>query len=349
MVLADSYAAHSPFQKYEEIPFIPKGRQVRPEWEHVSSWTCEREVRPGKYVLRDYDFEKPSVDLSVRTACERPHECADYEIFDYPGAYTAREDGDKYARIRMEELHARYELVSAETNARGLAVGCLFNLTGHPRADQNREYLVVKATHEFKAEEYESGDSSGVSYGCGFTALHSKQPFRAKQITPMPVVQGPQTAIVVGPAGDEIYMDDHGRVKVQFHWDRYGKLDENSSCWMRVSHPWAGKGWGAVSTPRIGQEVIVDFLEGDPDQPIITGRVYNGEQKQPHGGVVSGLKSNTHKGWTIRQGRRKSPFMASTIWAQRSCMIRRRPLTTIGPIKSTSMIQRRLEIIRRRA
>ncbi len=114
------------------------------------------------------------------------------------------------------------------------------------------------------------------------------------------MVQGPQTAIVVGPAGEEIFTDKYGRVKVQFHWDRYGKRDENSSCWVRVSHPWAGKGWGAVSIPRIGQEVVVDFLEGDPDQPLITGRVYNAEQMPPYGlpsgAVVSGIKTNSTKG-----------------------------------------------------
>ena len=130
--------------------------------------------------------------------------------------------------------------------------------------------------------------------------MSTKQQFRPRRTTPKPFVQGPQTAVVVGPAGDEIYTDKYGRVKVQFHWDRYGKKDENSSCWIRVSQPWAGKGWGAVSTPRIGQEVIVDFLEGDPDQPIITGRVYNAESQPPFGfpagAVLSGIKSQTHKG-----------------------------------------------------
>jgi type VI secretion system secreted protein VgrG len=130
--------------------------------------------------------------------------------------------------------------------------------------------------------------------------MPSAQQFRPKRITPKPFVQGPQTAVVVGPGGEEIYTDKYGRVKVQFHWDRRGKKDENSSCWIRVSHPWAGKGWGSVATPRIGQEVIVDFLEGDPDQPIITGRVYNAEQLPPFGfpagAVVSGIKSDTHKG-----------------------------------------------------
>jgi type VI secretion system secreted protein VgrG len=296
LILADSYAAHSPFPQYQQLPFIPKGRPVRPEQEYIRTWTCDCEIRPGKYVLDDFNFEKPSLDISVRHSCEHPHDFADYEMFDYPGSYISKADGDHYVRMRVEELHARHELVNAETNARGVAVGHLVTLTNHPRSDQNREYLIVAATHELKAESYETTEAPGASYECTFTALHSKQPFRPERITPKPFVKGPQTAMVVGPAGDEIHDDEHARVKVQFHWDRHGKSDENSSCWIRVSQPWAGMGWGSVSTPRIGQEVIVDFLEGDPDRPIITGRVYNGENRPPHGGSVSGLKTKTHKG-----------------------------------------------------
>src|SRR6185369_13384756 len=170
-------------------------------------------------------------------------------------------------------------------------------LEDFPREDQNREYLIVAANYDLRFGDYEAlPGGSGTDYRCSFVAMPSKQQFRPKRATPKPFVQGPQTAVVVGPAGDEIYKDSYGRVKVQFHWDRYGKKDENSSCWIRVSQMWAGKGWGSVSTPRIGHEVIVDFLEGDPDQPIILGSVHNAENKPPHGGVVSGLKSNTHKG-----------------------------------------------------
>ena len=182
------------------------------------------------------------------------------------------------------------------------AVGSLFELVDYPRTDQNREYLIVSASHQIESDAYSSGGGSEAEevYSCSFTALHSKQPFRPARTTPKPMVQGPQTAIVVGPSGDEIYTDEYGRVKVQFHWDRYGKHDENSSCWVRVSHPTAGKNWGAVQIPRIGQEVIVDFLEGDPDRPIITGRVYNADQMPPFGlpgsGMVSGMKSNSTPG-----------------------------------------------------
>ena len=161
--------------------------------------------------------------------------------------------------------------------------------------------MLTSVTHTAEEHGYESAGGGGApSYSNSFTCIPAAVPFRPPRMTPRPVVQGSQTAEVVGPKGEEIYTDKYGRVKVQFHWDREGKKDENSSCWIRVSQPWAGKGWGSVSIPRIGQEVIVDFLEGDPDQPIITGRVYNGELMPPYtlpaGGVVSGMKSNSTKG-----------------------------------------------------
>jgi type VI secretion system secreted protein VgrG len=182
-------------------------------------------------------------------------------------------------------------------------VGALFKLEKCPRADQDGEHLAVSASYELEYSDYEAmPDRGGAEYRCHFVAMPSKQQFRPRRQTSKPFVHGPQTAVVVGPAGDEIYTDKYGRVKVLFHWDREGEKtkDENCSCWIRVSHPWAGKGWGSVATPRIGQEVIVDFLEGDPDQPIITGRVYNAENQPPFGfpagAVLSGYKSQTHKG-----------------------------------------------------
>ena len=178
----------------------------------------------------------------------------------------------------------------------------MFNLIDYPRDDQNRQYLITGANYTLQSDEYESRPSLEESpvFRCSLTTIDAEVPYRPPRITPKPFVQGPQTAIVTGKAGEEIWTDKYGRVKIQFHWDRYGKRDENSSCWVRVSHPWAGKGWGAVAIPRIGQEVIVEFLEGDPDQPIITGRVYNGDSMPPYGlpdsAVISGLKSNSTKG-----------------------------------------------------
>jgi len=303
LVLSDSYSAHNTLPGYEKIPYFPPDEHDRRERDHIFDWRLVQDLQPVTYALNDFDFKMPSKKLRSSAAVERQHAEARYEIYDYPGAYVESANGDDYARIRIEELQAQYETVQGHGNARGLAVGALFELMNYPREDQNREYLIVSAAHELRSNEYESDRAGGTpdtNYACRFNAMEARQPFRPLRTTPKPIVQGPQTAIVVGKAGEEIWTDKYGRVKVQFHWDRYGKNDENSSCWVRVSHPWAGKNWGAVSIPRIGQEVIVDFLEGDPDQPIITGRVYNGEQMPPYGlpagGVVSGIKSNTHKG-----------------------------------------------------
>jgi type VI secretion system secreted protein VgrG len=161
-------------------------------------------------------------------------------------------------------------------------VGRLFTLTNAPRGDQARDYLIVGASYDLRDNAYESSPEEPVTYRCGFTVLQSKQQFRPARITPRPIVRGTQTAMVVGPDGEEIYCDQYGRIKVLFHWDRYGKGDENSSCWIRVSQNLSGKRWGMVFIPRIGQEVIVDFLEGDPDRPIVIGAVYNGLEMPPY-------------------------------------------------------------------
>jgi type VI secretion system VgrG family protein len=301
VVLTDSTGKHTPSPGYDTLPFIAPDQLVRPELEHISSWDFSREIQPGVYVHDDYDLERPSVELKTTKILSRGYTPSDYEIYDYPGHYLQKADGEQYAGVRIDEYGSQFETAQAVTNARGVCVGSLFTLEDCPREDQNCEHLVLAASYDLEFSDYEAmPEGSGTSYRCSFVAMSSKQQFRPRRRTPKPFVQGPQTAVVVGPSGDEIYTDKYGRVKVQFHWDRYGKKDENSSCWIRVSHPWAGKGWGAVSTPRIGQEVIVDFLEGDPDQPIITGRVYNAENQPPFGfpagAVISGVKSDTHKG-----------------------------------------------------
>jgi type VI secretion system secreted protein VgrG len=302
LVLSDSISAHAPYPDYEKLPFFPPDEHLRRVRDHIFDWTLERKIQPGVYALNEYDFTRPKATMQVKSSIQRNHAHTSLEIFDYPGEYPDTSDGENYVRARIEELHVEHEQVHGQGNARGLAAGSLFELTDYPREDQNQEYLIISATHQIASEAYTSGNAEGTGqdYTCIFTALHSKQSFRPARTTPKPKVHGPQTAVVVGPSGDEIHTDKYGRVKIQFHWDRYGKLDENSSCWVRVSHPTAGKGWGAVQIPRIGQEVIVDFLEGDPDQPIIMGRVYNANQMPPYelpgSGMVSGMKSNSTPG-----------------------------------------------------
>ena len=187
--------------------------------------------------------------------------------------------------MRIEELQSRYEVVHGVTNARGLAAGFTFTLANSPRKDQNRSYLTTSASYHLNGYKYGSGSggNEGELFACQFTAIDSTKPFRSARVTPKPLIQGPQTAMVVGASGEEIHTDQYGRIIVQFHWDRYGKADENSSCWVRVSQAfWAGKKYGSMHIPRVGHEVIVEFLEGDPDLPIVTGRVYNADGMPPY-------------------------------------------------------------------
>jgi type VI secretion system secreted protein VgrG len=256
---------------------------------------------PNKYAVQDFDFENPKVNLLSKYNKDIGHAwpIEDPEIFDYPGEYVRREDGNLYAEIRLQELLCQRERMHASGECRGLSPGCTFTLNDYPREDQNKEYLTVSIEHEMNNHEFMSGELEGKTvYRCELEVLAvDKMPFRTPRKTPKPKVQGPQTAIVVGPAGDEIYTDEYGRVKVQFHWDRYGLNDENSSCWVRVSQIWAGARWGGIHIPRIGQEVVVSFLEGDPDRPLITGSVYNANCMPPYALTTnktqSGIKSRS--------------------------------------------------------
>jgi type VI secretion system secreted protein VgrG len=301
LVLADSYGAHDRYPNYAEICCNPSNRPIHTE--HISYLDVRKKVLPGVVALNDFNFEKPKADLKAKGPKTRPHTKSDFEIYDYPGDYREQDLGDTYARKRIEELQSEYEVSSGRGNAAGLAVGYLFNLRDHPRTRQNREHLVTNATYEMWSEEFETGSGLGAGeqpFLVSFSTIDGQEQFRPIRSTPKPIISGPQTATVVGKAGEEIWTDRYGRVKVQFHWDRYGRKDENSSCWIRVSQGWAGKQWGAIYIPRIGQEVIVEFLEGDPDRPIITGRVYNADAMPPYElpaeKTKSTLKSCSSKG-----------------------------------------------------
>ncbi|WP_088278621.1 type VI secretion system Vgr family protein [Ideonella sp. A 288] len=280
LVLVDAAAAHPVAAGCADLPFYGNAGQVSSDVEYISDWHFARSVETGRTALSSYDFEKPSALLGADQAQVRGHSLADHEQFDWQGDYTQAGEGQHLAGVRLEELQSRHEHLSGATNAHGLAVGQRFGLSRHPREDLNTTYLCLHAHITAQVNAEESGQAAG-QFHCSFSALPATQQFRPPRTTPKPFVQGPQTAVVVGPAGQEIFTDQYGRVKVQFHWDRYGQRNESSSCWVRTSSPWAGKSFGFVQVPRIGQEVVVDFLEGDPDQPLITGRVYNAEQMPP--------------------------------------------------------------------
>ena len=302
LVLADAYGAHTTVPGYASIPYYPKDEQQR-ERDHMHNWHLAQQVQPGSLELNDYDFQRPSASIDVRSAMPRPHTAGDYPLYDYPGTYVQSQDGEHYARTRIEALQTLHEQIEFSGNARGLGSGHLFSLTGFSRQDQNREYLIVGIRYHITQESLESGGGSGAAqFSSSLNCIDAQQSFRPLASTHRPIVKGPQTALVVGPKGEEIWTDQYGRVKVHFYWDRHDQSNENSSCWIRVSQSWAGKNWGSMQIPRIGQEVIVSFLEGDPDRPIITGRVYNAEQTVPYdlpeNATQSGMKSRSSKGGT---------------------------------------------------
>lgn len=297
LVLANDSAAHDPCPNQKTAKYDFRGGNVVYE-DVVTEWYYQEEYRTGAWAQTDYNFETPSTSLAVKVNGKNS-----YEIYDYPGEHRVRSDGDRLAKIRLQEQTVPANVSHGSSGCRYFGSGYLFSLADHYRSDLNQQYLLTSVHHTAsQGAGFQVGGQGGeeLTYRNSFECMPSSTPFRPQRVTPQPFVQGCQTAVVVGPGGEEIYTDKYGRVKVQFHWDREGKKNENSSCWIRVSHPWAGKGWGAISVPRIGQEVIVDFLEGDPDQPIITGRVYNAEQLPPFGmpggAVVSGIMSNSTKG-----------------------------------------------------
>ncbi len=301
LVLCDGIGAHAPFPGYASVPFYgPDAAHSDEEKDHFDQWLASQAVDPGIYVTDEYDFKKPKADLSLNEPKVREHSNASYEIFEFPGGYTELGDGRHYTRVRMEELQHLHKSVNGAGHVRGAAPGYLLSLTNHKRGDQNQQYLVTAVDYALSDNQYEADGSGSYDVRISMTATPSSEPYRPKRLTPKPHTTGPESAKVVGPKGEEIYTDKYGRVKVQFHWDRYGKEDENSSCWIRVSNGWAGSGFGSVYIPRIDQEVLVDFIGGDPDRPIVTSRLYNEDNmpawELPKHKTQSGTQTRWSKG-----------------------------------------------------
>ncbi|QVN21775.1 type VI secretion system tip protein TssI/VgrG [Burkholderia pyrrocinia] len=303
LMLSDAMSSHTALPGYETIPYIARDRTAIADEEHVDGWLPAQEVSVGKHQTTDYDYTKPRADLSTQKVDPRGHDHDSFASFEWPGGYRDDAPGAHYSRVRLEEQQAEHERASADTDVRGAAPGYLFTLAHCPRADQNREYLIVRCQYRFQENAYASDQGAeAVVHQTMMLVQPSSLPFRSPRETPRPRTNGPQTATVVGPPGEEIWTDQYGRVKLQFRWDRYGQSNQDSSCWVRVSSPWAGGGFGGVQIPRVGDEVVVDFLNGDPDEPIVTGRVYNGEKMPPWGlpgsATQSGLLSRSSPGGT---------------------------------------------------
>jgi type VI secretion system secreted protein VgrG len=301
MVLADTSLGCPAMPGEARIVFRTASKMVASS-EYVHEFTSQLEVQPSAIALRDFNFVRPAQDLTASSSDDEAE--TTLEVYDYPGGYEASGTGKALAKVRLEELRARVELATGASSCRRLRTGHTLELGEHPVDSFNRSYLVLSARHVGRQPEVllsgEAPSDSKESYRNTFTCLPAKVPYRPPRTTPRPLIPGAQTAIVVGPAGEEIHTDEHGRIKVQFHWDREGARDDKSSCWIRVSQAWAGPGWGSLYLPRIGQEVVVEFLEGDPDRPLVTGSVYNGQNPPPialpDDKTQSTLRSNSSPG-----------------------------------------------------
>jgi type VI secretion system secreted protein VgrG len=302
LVLCDNGSEHQP------VPSQAKARLTRTVMENdrqldvITAFSVGHELRPSRYALGAFNFETPNTNLGVNVESVYASPTgAKPEIYDFPGGYGKRPDGETLVRLRIEEEEAQALQIRGASTCRAFRTGFRFELTDHPRKELNQGYAITSITHQVYEPQFGSkSDEEEPAYVNRFTCLPLNVPFRARRVTARPLIHGVQTAIVVGKKGEDLWVDKHGRVKVQFHWDREGKRDENSSCWVRVAQNWAGKRFGAMFLPRVGQEVLVEFVEGDPDQPLITGRLYNGEQTPPYDlpaeQTKSTIKSSNLKG-----------------------------------------------------
>ncbi len=281
LVLADAISAHKACPDSPLVEWHQEGLKLDKEFIHTI--TANESLRTGQWVLDDFDFTKPRSLLANTVANPRETGHATYEHYEWPGDYFDKSEGEMLTRIRMEAQRSPGSRVLGGGNIRTLMTGYTFTLENYPTAEVNQEYLLMQTLLFVQDNAQHSGQDQHFTFSTRFELHPTREVFRPQRTVSKPHTKGPQSAIVTGPAGQEIWTDQYGRVKVQFGWDRYGKMDENSTCWIRVSYPWAGKGFGMIQIPRIGQEVLVDFKNGDPDLPIIVGRTYNQDTMPPWG------------------------------------------------------------------
>ncbi|HDZ9333984.1 TPA: type VI secretion system effector VgrG, partial [Aeromonas dhakensis] len=269
--------------------FFNLGNRSPEQGPYVRQFHYREAVRPSDVELKDYSFKTPAYGLShKKVGVELAHQRDTYQHFDYPGRYKEDPSGKAFAQHRLDALRNDAVAGQAKSNCAALQPGQSFSLTEHPNSSLNTDWQIVRIQHtglQPQALEEEGGSGPTV-YHNEFGVVKASTTWRARIGSPeaphKPMVDGPQIAMVVGPDGEEIYCDEHGRVKLQFPWDRYGSSNDQSSCWVRVSQGWAGGQYGMMAIPRIGHEVIVSFLEGDPDQPIVTGRTYHATNRPPY-------------------------------------------------------------------
>jgi type VI secretion system secreted protein VgrG len=282
LILADFPGSHQPLANHASIRFVSASKKSMAGEESIHHWEDAGAIKTGRYVTDDYFFKTPSAELQQTRNDPKNPTHGDHEIYHWGQGFTNGGHGAHLTKVELEALQNKHAFAEGSTSVRGMAPGYTFTMFQHPDASLNIDYLVTGTAYHFQENPYASGDAGDhPNWKIDFTAQKSSDQYRAAKVTNWPYVGGPHTAVVVGPKGKELWCDEHGRVKVQFPWDRYGKSDENSSCWIRVSSPWAGSNYGGIHVPRIGQEVLVEYINGEVNRPIITGRVYNAEQMPP--------------------------------------------------------------------
>ncbi|NHV90791.1 type VI secretion system tip protein VgrG [Cronobacter dublinensis] len=281
LVITDSPFKHRPLQGYDIINWNIPANKTPANAEGIHSWRISGAITPSLYSHDDYDFRKPRARLFEARENPRSFAARKAEIYDWPGRYTDHQHGQNYVKVRQQELESKHEQMSGSANSLGIAPGFTFRFAGAPRREDEGEYLTVRATYLLTENPYTSSAETPAIHQIDFDVVSADLNWRPQRNTPWPRTYGPQTAEVVGPQGEPIWTDKYGRVKVKFRWDRYSETDDSCSCWVRVSSTWAGWKYGGMQIPRVGEEVVVDFINGDPDRPIITGRVYNEESMPP--------------------------------------------------------------------
>ncbi|WP_370260999.1 type VI secretion system Vgr family protein [Limnobacter sp.] len=283
MVLVDAMSAHLPYPGYESLLYDPAhGASRMPAGERIQSLVLRKSIEPPRHAHTDYNFQTPSLSLlSHSEGATQPHN-KPYEVFEYPGEFDNPSAGLAYSKLRHEESLARQMTYKGQTSARGVASGFVLQIECDDTPLLNTQVLVTATQITLHEADPEAVEGMQSLFDCSFEAIHKDQTFRPPRLSRKPFVKGPLPALVVGPAGREIHTDEFGRIKIQFYWDRYGERNEHSSCWVRVAFPAAGQGWGIIAIPRIGQEVVVSFEDGDPDRPLVTAVAYNAAQHVPY-------------------------------------------------------------------
>jgi type VI secretion system secreted protein VgrG len=291
MVLADSGSAHVAKPGGTNLKFYTSNIDQLREQDAINDLVPSRRFRSGKFSFKDYDYHVPTKSMLSEGEAGESYANSALEVYSYPGRYVEKSDGDALAKVRLEAEQALDKRVMVEGNAASCVPGFLTTVAEHPVSSLNKEYLIVRANHVYKSSNYKAGmGSSGDDYFGRYEFLPTEVPFKAPQVTAKPRILGPQTAVVVSE------VDDKCRIKVKFHWQK----EHGESRYVRIGHGWAGQGWGDLKIPRIEMEVIVEFLDGDPDQPLVTGTVYNGDNTTPYSlpedKTISGTKSQTYDG-----------------------------------------------------